>query len=225
MSENKANKLSVRTREVFGDKSKLSFSENPKSIITGVGLLSLAGGEYKHSHLKKIEDQMELKQLMKEFTKKKISFEELAKEKKKMNKYQEALNKIRNIVLDESGDGYYTQRYLQDFYSNACGTLQELVYKVDSFEWIPVSKKLPDEHDSIFAKLYGTDKWNNALWRTQSKEVLATIAYENGARTVKSSHTTDGKWWIEKETTLSKFKVIAWMPMPEPYKENVNETR
>lgn len=55
----------------------------------------------------------------------------------KMNKYQEALNKIRNIVLDESGDGYYTQRYLQDFYSNACGTLQELVDKVDSFEWIP----------------------------------------------------------------------------------------
>lgn len=54
-----------------------------------------------------------------------------------MNKYQEALNKIRNIVLDESGDGYYTQRYLQDFYSNACGTLQELVDKVDSFEWIP----------------------------------------------------------------------------------------
>ena len=37
-----------------------------------------------------------------------------------MNKYQEALNKIRNIVLDESGDGYHTQRYLQDFYSNAC---------------------------------------------------------------------------------------------------------
>ena len=27
----------------------------------------------------------------------------------------------------------------------------------------------------------------------------------------------------KKETTLSKFKVIAWMPMPEPYKENENE--
>lgn len=140
-----------------------------------------------------------------------------------MNKYQEALNKIRNIVLDESGDGYYTQRYLQDFYSNACGTLQELVDKADSFEWIPVSEKLPKEHDSIFAKLYGTDKWSNALWRTRSKEVLVTIEYENGARTVKSSHTTDGKWWIEKKTTLSKFKVIAWMPMPEPYKEKENE--
>lgn len=103
--------------------------------------------------------------------------------------------------------------------------LRKLVNKADSFEWIPVSKKLPDEHDSIFAKLCETDVLNDALWRTQSKEVLVTIEYENGARTVKSLRTTDGKWWIEKETTLSKFKIIAWMPLPKPYKENVNETR
>lgn len=83
MSENRANELSVKLREVFGDKSKLRFSENPKRIITAVGLLSLAGGEYKHSHLKKIEDQMELKQLRNEFAKRKIRFEELAKEKEK----------------------------------------------------------------------------------------------------------------------------------------------
>lgn len=84
MSENRANELSVKLREVFGDKSKLRFSENPKGIIAGVGLLSLAGGDYKHSHLKKIEDQMELKQLMKELVqRRKISFEELAKGKEK----------------------------------------------------------------------------------------------------------------------------------------------
>lgn len=84
MSGNKANELSVKLREVFGDKSKLRFSENPKRIITGVGLLSLAGGEDKHIHLKKIEDQMELKWLMKELAqRRKISFEELVKEKEK----------------------------------------------------------------------------------------------------------------------------------------------
>lgn len=100
---------------------------------------------------------------------------------------------------------------------------EELVDKADSFEWIPVSERLPEEHDSIFAKLYGTDLWGNNLWRARSEEVLVTLEYEDGIRTVKSSHTTDGKWWIEKKTTLSKFKVIAWMPMPEPYKENENE--
>ena len=84
MSENRANELTVKLRELFGDKSKLRFSENPKRIITGVGLLSLAGGDDKHIHLKKIEDQMELKQLMKELVqRRKISFEELAEDKEK----------------------------------------------------------------------------------------------------------------------------------------------
>ena len=96
-------------------------------------------------------------------------------------------------------------------------------YKEDSLEWILVSERLPKEHDSIFAKLYGTDKWSDSLWRTQSKEVLVTLEYEDGIRTVKSSHTTDGKWSVEKKTTLSKFKVVAWMPLPKPFKEKENE--
>ena len=33
-----------------------------------------------------------------------------------MNKYKKALSEIGNIVLDESGDGYHTQKYLRDFY-------------------------------------------------------------------------------------------------------------
>lgn len=81
MSKNRTNELTVKLREVFGDKSKLRFCENPKITIAIVGLQSLAGGYDKHSHLKKIEDQMELKQLMKELVqRRKISFEELAKE-------------------------------------------------------------------------------------------------------------------------------------------------
>lgn len=138
-----------------------------------------------------------------------------------MNKYKESLDEIRNIVLDESGDGYHTQRYLQDFYSNACGTLQELVYKADLFEWIPVSERLPEEHDSIFADLYGTDKWDSKLWRTVSNIVIVTIKYDDGTRIVKESHTCDGKWADEKRSR--NCKVVAWMPMPKAYKEKENE--
>lgn len=140
-----------------------------------------------------------------------------------MNKYQKALDRIVSTIIEEEADGYWQPRTAGDFCWESRDILQELVDKADSFEWIPVSKKLPDEHDSIFAKLYGTDRWDNNLWRARSEEVLVTLEYEDGIRTVKSSHTTDGKWWIEKKTTLSKFKVIAWMPMPEPYKENENE--
>lgn len=141
----------------------------------------------------------------------------------KMNKYQIALNEISSAVLDVYADGYNQPRTAQECYCSSFETLQELVDKADSFEWIPVSERLPEEHDSIFAKLYGTDKWSNALWRTQSKEVLVTIEYEDGVRTVKSSHTTDGKWVLEKRAKLNKCKVVAWKPFHEPYREKEND--
>lgn len=132
-----------------------------------------------------------------------------------MNKYQEAMNYLWKSYDENKIYGIASRGYLE--------MLQELVDKADSFEWIPVSKKLPDEHDSIFAKLCETDVLNDMLWRTRSKDVLVTIEYEDGARTVKSSHTTDGKWVIEKKATFSKCKVVAWMPLPKPYKEKENE--
>lgn len=140
-----------------------------------------------------------------------------------MNKYQKAFNTITNTLIC-----YMIRRDLyplpsDDEIYNAQMVLLKLVDKADSFELIPISERLPEEHDSAFAKLYGTDKWSNALWRTQSKEVLVTIEYEDGVRTVKSSHTTDGKWVLEKRAKLNKCKVVAWKPFPEPYKEKENE--
>lgn len=132
-----------------------------------------------------------------------------------MNKYQEAMNYLWNAYNEDKIYGIASRGYLE--------ILQNLVDKADSFEWIPVSEKLPNEHDSVFAKLYGTDKWDDAFWRTKSKEVLVTIEYEDGTRIVKSSHTTDGKWALEKRATLSEFKVVAWIPFPEPYKEKEND--
>lgn len=132
-----------------------------------------------------------------------------------MNKYQEAINYLWKSYDENKIYGIASRGYLE--------MLQELADKADSFEWIPVSEKLPDEHDSIFARLYGTDKWDDAFWRTKSKEVLVTIEYEDGTRIVKSSHTTDGKWALEKRATLSEFKVVAWVPFPEPYKEKQND--
>lgn len=143
-----------------------------------------------------------------------------------MNKYQKAIEVIDTLLHlmcgEEREDGY---ELTTEEMCNSMELLQDLVNKEDSFEWIPVSEKLPDEHDSIFARLYGTDKWNDALWRTQSMEVLVTIEYEDGTRSVTSSYTTDGKWEIEKIVKLSKCKAVAWKPLPKPYKENENGTR
>lgn len=33
-----------------------------------------------------------------------------------------------------------------------------------STNWIPVSERLPEEHDSIFAKFKGTDNWKRGMF-------------------------------------------------------------
>lgn len=132
-----------------------------------------------------------------------------------MNKYQEAIDYLWKSYDENKIYGMASRGYLE--------MLQELVDKADSFEWIPVSEKLPDEHDSIFAKLYGTDKWDDMLWRKRSMEVLVTIEYEDGTRSVTSSYSTDGKWEVEKRFKLRKCKVVAWIPLPKPYKEEEND--
>lgn len=149
----------------------------------------------------------------------------------KMNKYQEALKRLEGMVLtspfkNDGGDGvvdmndlYKCGTQLQNEYLHDLNVLKELVDKADSLEWIPVTERLPEEHESVFAKFYGTDRWDNNLWRARSKEVLVCIEYDDGSRSVTTSFTLDGKWRIERRRVLCNFKVIAWMPLPEPMKE------
>lgn len=125
-----------------------------------------------------------------------------------MNKYQEAINYLWKAYDENKIYGIASRGYLE--------ILQELVEKADSFEWIPVSERLPEEHDSIFAKLYGTDAWKSGYWRRTSNKVLVTVEYNDGTRIVKESHTHDGEWLDEERNIYCK--VIAWMPFPNPYK-------
>lgn len=134
-----------------------------------------------------------------------------------MNKYQKALNRIVSTIIEEEADGYWEPRTAGDFCWESRDILQELVDKADSFEWIPISERLPEEHDSIFAKLYGTDKWDSKLHRTVSNRVLVTVQCDDGTRFVKESHTRDGEWADEKKCI--NCKVVAWMELPSPYKE------
>lgn len=78
-------------------------------------------------------------------------------------------------------------------------------------EWISTEDRMPEEHDSIFARFYGTDKWSPAMFRTTSYDVIVCLKYEDGKRGVKVSRTQDGKWNIN---TLIQSKVTHWMPLP-----------
>lgn len=83
--------------------------------------------------------------------------------------------------------------------------------------WIPVSQRLPEEHDSIFAKFKGTDNWKRGMFEKTSKYVIATVAFDDGTVLVEQVHTTDGIWRTDKKVLGGT--VVAWMDYPEPYKE------
>ena len=83
--------------------------------------------------------------------------------------------------------------------------------------WIPCSERMPEEHDSIFAKLKGTEKWHTAMFEKTSDDVNVTVEYENGERLTTMMHTIDGIW--DANNRFMKRKVIAWQPLPESYKE------
>lgn len=125
-----------------------------------------------------------------------------------MNKYKEALDEIKNIVLDKSGDGYHTQRYLQDFYYNACGTLQELVYKADLFKWTPftfdeegiLNCELPDINEDILVwDMDGTFDRENIWVDTWESPDVCVYELESGM----------------------DLEGLAWMSLPKPNKEKL----
>ena len=93
---------------------------------------------------------------------------------------------------------------------------------IDALEskWIPVSERLPEERDSIFAKLYGTEKWRNAMFRKISNTVIITVEFKDGTRQTAPCYTIDGEW---NQSMKGMGKALAWMPLPEPYKEGNDE--
>lgn len=81
-------------------------------------------------------------------------------------------------------------------------------------EWVSVDDRLPDEHESLFARYKGTDKWLNGMFMTISDLVIVCAEYENGKRIVKTANTVDGVWKVEN--IFHQCRVTHWMPLPEP---------
>lgn len=76
-------------------------------------------------------------------------------------------------------------------------------------EWIAVSERLPEEKDSLF---------KNKFFDKTSDTVLVTVADRKGQTTTTYAHTIDGKWSCALLRACSDYKIIAWQPLPEPYK-------
>ena len=82
-------------------------------------------------------------------------------------------------------------------------------------QWIPCSERLPKEKDAGILKKLGTEK--------RSEYVLATVEVK-GERMTVTACTYDGKWDWNMKYAFPDFKIIAWMPLPDPWIGEEDET-
>lgn len=99
--------------------------------------------------------------------------------------------------------GYLTDCLPADCY----GEVEEIITALEQEpRWILVSERLPEE-----------DHWLGGSGRQFSDEVLVSVANDDDEDIwTDISQTIDGEWALELP---SYCKIIAWMPLPEPYRK------
>ena len=132
-----------------------------------------------------------------------------------MSHIKDRLIQLKNEV-ESAGNGAYLSK------NNISKIVELLLADLEQDEkengWIPVKERLPEEHDSIFAKFKGTNNWKRGMFEKTSKYVIATVVFDDGTVLVEQAHTTDGIWRTDKKVLGGT--VVAWMDYPEPYKED-----
>lgn len=132
-----------------------------------------------------------------------------------MSHIKDRLIQLKNEVQNTGNGAYFSKNNISKIVELLLADLEE---NEKENGWIPVSQRLPEEHDSIFAKFKGTDNWKRGMFEKTSKYVIATVAFDDGTVLVEQAHTTDGIWRTDKKVLGGT--VVAWMDFPEPYKED-----
>ena len=70
-------------------------------------------------------------------------------------------------------------------------------------QWIPCSERLPEDVEI-------GEEYPTVIFCTKDNVYVGFYEYYLG-----------GRWWAAEDYTVDK--VIAWMPLPEPYQENKDE--
>lgn len=113
------------------------------------------------------------------------------------------------IIEARDGDGTGTQQEICKFLANYMDVLEKNVSSSENpNKWIPVSERLPEERE-----------WYLAVF----KEI--DTGYQLIPRVADYIGNGENKWRIIDEDGLvqeyrSILECVAWMPLPEPYKES-----
>lgn len=93
-------------------------------------------------------------------------------------------------------------------------TLSALADEIKKNDWISVKEAMPEEHDSVFAKFKGTDKWCNSFWEKNSNTVLVVLASNRDENNfvVGTGKTINGMWTTVPMLLKDRMHVAYWMP-------------
>ena len=116
------------------------------------------------------------------------------------------------IVLDMETHNSISKKMI----ISVCKWLVEIAEKaVSPYRWIPCSERMPEEHEWIGTKKFGT---------TISDEVYVTFENEKGERFCQHMKFQNGELsrydQFHMDTWFKGSKPIAWMPLPEAYEPN-----
>ena len=109
------------------------------------------------------------------------------------------------------GDWILHREFVQNMSDIDRRTILDLPSAQPDQQWIPCSERLPKEKDAGILKKLGTNK--------RSDYVIATVEVK-GERMTVTACTYDGAWDWNMKYAFPDFKVVAWMPLPEPYRED-----
>lgn len=132
-----------------------------------------------------------------------------------MSHIEDRLIQLKNEAENAGNGAYFSKNNISKIVELL---LADLEHDEKENGWIPVSERLPEEHDSIFAKFKGTDNWKRGMFEKTSKYVIATVVFDDGTVLVEQAHTTDGIWRTDKKVLGGT--VVAWMDYPKPYRED-----
>lgn len=87
-------------------------------------------------------------------------------------------------------------------------------------KWIPCENEMPKERDSLYKKYKDTESWSESMFEKISDVVIVTAIDEEGNSVTHYAYTTDGEWNCELFGINESYRIIAWMPLPEPYRRD-----